>query len=262
MSVTELLGIEDDKALRELAVARWGSWLEVVPALAAVPEPHRLLEWRVTALPEVANVALVGLAQLSAVDGHDDRDAALVLAWLVLPAALRVRRELGWIPGPLDESLAAALWVEVRTVPWRRPVRVAARILWRLRDAVRADLNVPIRGNVPDLPVEVLPEPNVPPVPDEPSGELESVLDWALESEVITGTDRGLLDCVLSAIRDMDAAGASPRANTVAGLAGDRVAGIVAAQLGIHPRSVRRRTARVLAALQTNAPRYLNEVAA
>ena len=261
MSVTELLGIEDE-VLRELVESRWDSWLEVMPALAVVAEPRQLLKWRVTASPEDANAALVGLAQLAAADGYDDRDAALVLAWLVLPAALRVRRELGWIPGPVDQSLAAALWVEVRTVPWRRPVRVAARILWRLRDAVRADLNVPIRGNVPDLPVEALPEPNVPPVPDEPSGELDFVLDWALESEVITGTDRGLLDCLLSAIRDMDAAGASPRANTVAGLAGDRVAGVVAAQLGIHPRSVRRRTARVLAALQTNVPRYLNEVAA
>ena len=62
MSVTELLGIEDDEGLRELVESRWEGWLEVMPALAVVPEPRYLLEWRVTASPEDANAALVSLS--------------------------------------------------------------------------------------------------------------------------------------------------------------------------------------------------------
>ena len=77
----------------------------------------RLDAWRRAAEPALANDVLLGLARLAAFDGADDRDAALVLAWLLLPTALRVRRRLGLADDRVDEVLAAQLCGEPLPVP-------------------------------------------------------------------------------------------------------------------------------------------------
>lgn len=261
MGIAELLGVDEDH-LRQVVAERCGDWLQLVPAGGVASSAEALDAWRRDARPGRVNVLLMALAHQAAVDGLDDSDAALVLAWLMLPAALRVRQELSWVQGPLDESIAAQLWVEVRTIPWRRPHRVAPRIAWRLRDAVRSDLSVSTRDRVLDLPVAELPERPVADADESAGDQLGELLDWARAAEVITDADRVLLDRLLSTIRQLDEAGASPRSNRVYGLGGDRVAALVAEQLGVNLRTVRRRTAKVIAALSSNAPRYFEYLAA
>ena len=261
MGIAELLGVEDDR-ICQIVAERCSDWLQHAPADGVTSPTEALDAWRRDACPGRVNVMLMALARLAAVDGLDDVDAARTLAWLMLPAALRLHQELSWVHGPLDESIAAQLWVEVRSIPWRRPHRVAPRIVWRLRDAVRRDLSVSTRGHVLDLPIAELPERQVAGANESAEDELGDLLDWARGAEVITDADRDLLDRLLSTIRQLDEAGASPRSNRVYGLGGDRVAALVAAQLGVNLRTVRRRTAKVIAALSSNAPRYFDYLAA
>jgi len=257
MSIAGLLGFENDRYVQLVAEGEGGFVLDQ----GDQPQTARLHAWHQDACPVRVNRFLSGLARLAAADGGDVEDAARLLAWLMLPAALRLRQELSWVKGPVDESIAAQLWLEVRTVPWWRPHRVAPRIAWRLRDAVRRDLSLSTRDHVIDLPLAELPErPDI--VEESPDEELADVLDWAIHADVITEADRELLERVLSVIRQLDDAGESPRSNTSQGLGGDRVAALVAEQIGVNMRTVRRRTAKAIAALSAHAPRYFDYLAA
>ena len=113
MNITEMLGLQDER-MESVAQGTLGGWVAIEPRLGVVDDPARLDAWRRAAEPAVANDVLLGLARLAAFDGADDRDAALVLAWFLLPTALRVRRRLGLNDDRVDEVLAAQLWVEVR----------------------------------------------------------------------------------------------------------------------------------------------------
>jgi len=127
MNVTEMLGLQDEQ-MEALVEDQWAGWAGVEPRLAVVHDPERLDAWRRKAAPETANAVLLGLARLAAFDGGDDTDAALVLAWLLMPTALRVRRSLWAVSERIDEVVAAQLWVEVRSLPWRRQHWVAAKV--------------------------------------------------------------------------------------------------------------------------------------
>ena len=94
MNITEMLGLQDER-MESVVKEHWARWVAFEPRLGVVDDPAGLDAWRRSADPAVANDVLLGLARLAAFDGADDRDAALVLAWLLLPTALRVRRRLG-----------------------------------------------------------------------------------------------------------------------------------------------------------------------
>lgn len=142
MNITEMLGLQDER-MTSVVREHWAGWIAFEPRLAVVDDPAGLDAWRRAAHPAVANDVLLGLARLAAFDGADDRDAALVLAWLLLPTALRVRRRLGLADDRVDEVLAAQLWVEVRGLPWRRPHWVAAKVAGQLREGVLLDCGAP-----------------------------------------------------------------------------------------------------------------------
>ena len=142
MNITEMLGLQDER-MESVVKEHWAEWVAIEPRLGVVDDPCRLDAWRRGADPTVANGVLLGLARLAAFDGADDREAALVLAWLLLPTALRVRRRLGLADDRVDEVLAAQLWVEVRGLPWRRPHWVAAKVAGQLREGVLLDCGAP-----------------------------------------------------------------------------------------------------------------------
>ena len=127
MNITEMLGLQDER-MESVVKDHWAGWVAFEPRLGVVDDPAGLDAWRRAADPAVANDVLLGLARLAAFDGADDREAALVLAWLLLPTALRVRRRLGLADDRVDEVMAAQLWVEGRGLPWRRPHWVAAKV--------------------------------------------------------------------------------------------------------------------------------------
>lgn len=254
MSLVEALGL-DEQQIPAVVQRCWGRWSEQVPALGCVPVPGELGAWRKSAPAEVTDRVLRGLAELAATDGGNDTDAAMVLAWLMVPGVLRyVSAGLAGQPDA-DVQVAAQLWIEVRSFPWRTTGRVAGNILWRLRKAVLAEFGD--RGQLEnrdrtlartflDLSVDLLRASHN----DEDTtaadarDDVLAILEWGRAHGVISEVDRSLLLDVLAASEE-----AQGPASACLPLLGDRVSDHVAARWGITGRTVRRRAARSIAAL-------------
>ena len=262
MNITEMLGLQEER-LESVLAEHWATWVAIEPRLGVVADPTRLDAWRRAAEPALANDVLLGLARLAAFDGADDRDAALVLAWFLLPTALRVRRRLGLNDDRVDEVLAAQLWVEVRGLPWRRPHWVAAKVAGQLREGVLLDCGAsthhqPRRLSTVSLgPVDPADDRLV--EDDDPAVELAELLAWACAEDVITDEDRELLVSLIEAAKTLQADGHA-REGGVAGLSSRQLSAVVAQEWGVCARTVRRRTARCVAALSEAAGEYLNAV--
>jgi len=263
MNVTEMLGLQDDR-MEALVEGHWAAWVAVEPRLARVGDPMRLDAWRREAAPDAANAMLLSLARLAAFDGADDTDAALVLAWLLLPTALRVRRTLWSLSERIDEVVAAQLWVEVRSLPWRRQHWVAAKVATRLREGVLLECGMPTHHQPARLavvflgPVEPADDRRVD--IDDASEELAELLAWACAEDVISLEDRELLVSLIAAARTLDQSGERFREGGVAGLSSHHVSNLVAQERGICARTVRRHTARCVAALTDATVDFLNAV--
>lgn len=282
------LGI-DEEAMPGWVAERWAGWVAVEPGLAACPDPATLAEWRRVADPALVNQVLLGLGRLAAVDGADDLDAARVLAWLLLPAAEKVRSGLRQLGARVGHLVAAQLWIEVRHVPWQRCHKVAARIRFRLREGVLRDYGLPTlrcRGAAPEIPSPVAtvepeeavgwhrgddgepdrPQVRRPPVAGEPSwGAAELLVDlvgWARAEQVLTAEDVELLVCLVAALRAVEDVGGRVRDSGADGLNNAAAVAVVAARLGVCERTVRRRTARCVRVLAAVAGRFFDTVAA
>lgn len=256
MRIAELLEIEDDRVF-EVVSRRLDRWRLQAPGIGLARPvgsgaPCLLGNW------SVQNDTLMALGYLGAVSGYDDPDAAKVLARLVLPGVLGIRRQLVRAVEDVEMAIAAHLWICVRTIPWQRPHQVAGRIIWGVQDAVLLDAKqLSVRGPR----AEGLPGVAVPDVP--PScEELGDLLAWARRAKVLSRADVTFLNGVLWAVNEVEAAGPVVRTNGACGLAGDRVSAVLAERLGVDARTVRRRTATLLGKLRACAPDYLNAVAA
>ena len=134
MRVSEYLDLEDNSELLSRARDSWAAWTEQEPRLAVVAF-DRLRDWLDEASPREADEVLHALATLAASDGGDDVAAAAVLAWVLLPGACRLARELRTLNRDVTMLVAAQLWIEVRSFPWRRLSKVAANIVMNTRAA-------------------------------------------------------------------------------------------------------------------------------
>ena len=134
MRVSEYLELEDDSELLRRAGGSWAAWTEREPRLAVVAFDG-LRDWLDEAAPREADEVLHALATLAASDGGDDVAAAAVLAWVLLPGACRLARELRTLNRDVTMLVAAQLWIEVRSFPWRRLSKVAANIVMNTRAA-------------------------------------------------------------------------------------------------------------------------------
>lgn len=135
MSVAKCLGLDDvdGPALRAAAVA-WQRWCHENPELAVVDDLSDLPGWtrRVDATtkdPLLAHLHL--LAQQNA-------EAAVVLAWLLLPGATRLANGLRDLSPDIDALTASELWLQIRSRPAKRCV--AATILREVRRALLDEL--------------------------------------------------------------------------------------------------------------------------
>jgi hypothetical protein len=237
----------------------WGGWVEKQPRLAAVTEPHRLQAWRREADPQLSDEVVHGLAWLASIEGGDDHDAAMALAWLSLSGAAFVARQLRTLNPNIDDIVASELWILVRTFPLRRR-KVVVNLMRDLRSRVLHVCETPatlresdpirlaIVGSVDSASVWSVPANNRPCALEE----LVDVLDWAYEEQVIGAEDRRLLLCLVEA-----AQGASTRAGGPGhGLLSNAATGLVGRQLGVCERTVRRRAMRSIEALTAAAPAY------
>lgn len=239
--VGRALGISEARCA-ELVAANWTRWVALVPALDEVPTPLALESWLKRVSRPQADVVLRGLAELAAESGHDDPDAALVLAWVLHAGADALIARLWDISEDIDQHVAAFLWIEIRTFRWRSARRVAANILLRVRQKVLVEGGDPaqvhnhsrvLARTRPMSPERLRGLPEV--VEETPRNELEQFLDIAVERRVITNLERRiLLDLV-------DAAEVRPvrlRANSR--LLGDACCDLVGRRWGMSGRKVRR----------------------
>lgn len=135
MSVAKCLGLDDvhGPALAAAAAA-WQRWCHQDPDLAVVDELLDLPDWTRRASTGATDVLLAGLHRRA----QDDAEAAVVLAWLLLPGAARLADNLRDLSPDIDSLTAGELWLRVRTEPAERCI--AATILRNVRRALLAEL--------------------------------------------------------------------------------------------------------------------------
>lgn len=244
MSVETALGISAEIA-QQIITQRWEGWVKACPALACVDRTN-VRGWLRRVDPDQASAALQGLAQLAATDGGRDTEAATVLAWVMLPAACRIARDLADLHPDIDCIVASQLWIEVRTFNWRTSRKVAGNLARSLRRGVLRECGAGSQTLIEAMTV---------PWQDllEQMGADESARENPLETlvEVLNlGVAQGIIkDCDRSLLLDMvEAARVSTRRHNAARslLA---VSAVVGPKRGMPSRSVRRRGRRALDAL-------------
>jgi len=282
MSVGDQLGLEENSDLLDQARQRWDQWVAADDRLAVVERFEDLRPWLRKASPAAADEVLLALAMLAAPDGGDDVAAAGALAKALLPGACLLasrltatlsRRDTSWCASArIDELVAAQLWMEIRTFPWRRLNKVAANILMNTRAGVlrecddftqieRVDrtwantfpLEALVRGDDEDGVLHTLraricadAEPDTSPLE-----ELLDVLAWACENDVISDDDRLLLLCLVDEASRNDTR-RTGRGN--GGLTANEVSIKVAPRVGVSEATVRRRASRSMRALAEAVP--------
>ena len=121
------------------ALTRW-AWND--PELAeagSIDELERIVHDRDRV--ERADVVLGALLRLAAVDGGNDPDAALLVVYLLDVGTRRLACALADLSGDIDAVIAGAVWVQIRTYPWRKRQRGHAKgVLLGARAAVLTDL--------------------------------------------------------------------------------------------------------------------------
>ena len=258
MSVAMQLGFTPDGPV-PVDNVKWNAWCAAHPCLerfAGVEEMWRVVQ---ESPIEQADKWLWVWAQLAAEDGGNDLDAASWLAWALVAGASAMGPRMRGIAN-LDQLVAAALWVEVRTYPWRTRHHVAGNVMFGVRARVFAEVGRSNRRDhrrsierqlvlVPDY--DVVPagfEEAVDPfAPGTPREELLALLDWACAEGVIGEFDRRVL---LAQVEVWEEAPRTPQARVAAGgFCGNHLTDATGARLGISGRTVRRITRRCLDAL-------------
>ena len=260
MSVADQLGLRDETSeLLALADQRWGLWATAYPALAQCCGVAEMRSWLPGASQVDADEALHALATLAATDGGDDIAAAAALAWALMPGACTLANRLQNLTWNIDAVVAAQLWVEIRTIAWRRRRKVAANVLMNTRTGVLRECEAKSQLARTD-PTWSRTSP-VDPYnsfwagyasthsnrPISPGQELRTLLRWGIKNKVITDGDRALLLCLVE-VADRTA---SRRYKSTGGLLADDIAEAVARQWGIGPATVRRRARQSVDALSS-----------
>ena len=137
MSVQTQLGLHDEgNGLLAHAGQNWASWADRFPCLWGIGGVASLRAWLRAAVPAEADEVLHVLVSLASPSGGDDASAAAMVAWALLPGASVLAQRLRTLSPRIDEVVAAQLWIEIRTFPWRRLHKVAANILANTRTGV------------------------------------------------------------------------------------------------------------------------------
>lgn len=255
----------------DLATRHWSGWVAVAPELGLVPDgAGGLTGWLASAPPEHADTVLRALARLGAVDGGDDRAAALTLAWALLPGACTLAGRLGGLSDRIGEEVAAQLWVEIRTFAWQRLSKVAANVLANTRAGVLRECDVASQVERVDRTWARTSrlDPSGPAwtatmdrvdrggrEQDKPSTreELLDLLDWACANDVIGPRDRQLL-LTLTHLADQD--DRPRRVCRRGGLLNDDLAERAGQVWGVGPATIKRRATRSMQALSDAAGSY------
>lgn len=308
MSVEQQLGLAEDSLLVAQIRECWPTWSASDDRLSQVPDFDQLKPWLKASSAAEKDDVLHALATLAAVDGGDDVIAGAALAWVLMPGINVLTREVAtWISTrtdiggvdlgrtrgiqfgdlppaggePIDDLVAGQLWIEVRSFPWQRLHRVAANVLFRVREGVRTQLGDSVyllRKDRAWALTDLIDDSSIigidaraglggsknfpawgrPGLADSSTlvkDELEDVLDWGVDEGLIDDDARRVLATV---VEEAETAPSPARARTHnGGLTSREVTARVAPKLGVSPATVRRRVQASVAALAAASDRYV-----
>ena len=281
MSPTDCLGVPWPALTARLEPPRTlARWARREPAL----RPFGCLDDVAHALhrgrdPDQADAVLGALLRLSATDGGDEPDAALLVAHLLNPGTRRLALELRDLSDDIDDLIAGAVWLKIRTFPWQHRTRAYAKnVLLDTRLAVLGELRRAYRtvigpGGRTDRVVLVDPSPPAQTglsrdrsVLDHPMWDphdrdelqLADVLDWAQRSGVVSSGDVALL-VDLAVAGDQVNLQTGQRRRSAVNCEAEIVE--VARRRGVEPRTVWRQRYRAISRLRAARERYLRAVA-
>jgi hypothetical protein len=258
VSVEIQLGLHDkDNGLLAHAWQNWTSWTDRFPCLSGIGGVESLRGWLRAAEPAAADEVLHALVTLASPSGGDDPSAAAMVAWVLLPGASVLAQRLQTLSPRIDQLVAAQLWIEIRTFPWRRLRKVAANILANTRTGVLRECGAHRQierldrtwSSVRLVDPTALFWARVGTQDDasqSPVHELVEVLQWARAANVISDSDRSLL---LSLAETADSFGPARTGRGWCGLMANELSADLAERLGISPITVRRRARKAISAL-------------
>lgn len=235
---------------RDATLVRWG---HLEPALAGSVCPDQLAAELACGIdPQRGDDVLGALVRLGAADGHDEADAVLLLLHLLSDGASALASRLSDLTGDVLALAVGELTVQIRVFPWRRRTRAyAANLLLDTKAALLREL-LPHRTRSRPHAREVLVDPtdsrqvdallDAPAASPEGADEhtLNDLLVWASRTGVVGREDAALL---LEVERTRECGGDAQLR--------------VAQAWRINERTLRRRRARTLAALQQARSGYL-----
>jgi hypothetical protein len=239
MSPTDSLGVSwpalTDRVEPANTLARWAATEHALAGVGTLDELAAIVHRGGNAAR--ADELLGALIRLAALDGGDDEDAALLVAHLLANGTRKLALQVRDLSADIDDLLAGQLWLQIRTFPWQRRTRAYAKsLLLDTRLGVLAELR-PYRTRAGHDPV-LLVDPISTPAVDGPS-------------------DAELLDRPFLHEHDLDEAGdGTHRGVNIAAEIAD-----VAERHGVHAKTIWRRRARALTALQQASSDYLAAVA-
>jgi hypothetical protein len=267
VSVETQLGLHDEgNGLLVHAGQNWASWVDRFPCLLGIGGVGSLRAWLRTAEPAAADEVLHALVTLASPSAGDDASAAAMVAWALLPGASVLAQRLQTLSPRIDQIVAAQLWIEIRTFPWRRLRKVAANILANTRTGVlrecgaqrqiervdRTWSSVRLVDPTAVFWARVCPQDTA---SQSAAHELVDVLEWARAVNVISDSDRSLL---LELAETADSFGPARTGRGWCGLMANDLSADLAERLGISPITVRRRARRAITALADACAVYEN----
>jgi hypothetical protein len=267
VSVQTQLGLHDEgNGLLAHAGQDWASWAGRFPCLLGIGGVGSLRAWLRAAEPAAADEVLHALVTLASPSGGDDASAAAMVAWALLPGASVLAQRLQTLSPRIDQIVAAQLWIEIRTFPWRRLRKVAANILANTRTGVLRECGAHRQVERVDRTWSSvrLVDPTAvfwarvctqDDASQSAARELGEVLEWAHAANVISDSDRSLL---LDLAETADSFGPARTGRGWCGLMGNELSADLADRLGISPITVRRRARRAITALVDACAVYEN----
>ena len=245
----------------------WERWAGAEPCLTELDGLESLWHRR----GREADGLLGALVRLAASDGGDDQLAAIAVCHQLASQSRRIAIGLRDLSRDIDEVVAAALWVEIKTFAWREHTRgFATWLVWETRASALGQL-MPTRGRtggereIAVDPLSPLSPWRTQPAPGEDQrnsdgsqAELRQLLEWALAAGHLTQADVALLlDLVTAGVSVAE----SDTPHSRYGMCSQAAVHVVARQRGVCSKTVMRHRDRIVRTLREAARFYVAEAA-
>lgn len=150
MTIQQALGLEPEGATLKRLEALWPTWAAADPRIR-VTDFEGLRCFQRSGETHQVRELIAALASRAAIEGADDPDAASALAFMLIPGAVVIARNLReWVDqsrpdwasdlAALDALVASELWRTIREFPAHHLENVVGNVLARTKYACRREL--------------------------------------------------------------------------------------------------------------------------